>query len=221
MNACFVTGTDTGIGKTRVAAALLYKLAQQGKRVVGMKPVASGAVWHTGVQEWEDVSQLAAASTVSAPLKWCNPYRFDAPISPHLAAQQANVQIELSTIRAAYEQLQAMADWVVVEGAGGWYAPLNAGQSMADLARALNIPVVLVVGIRLGCINHAVLTAQAIIRDGASFAGWVANIVDKDMLLAEENIDSIRTRLSAPLLGVLPWDPQAGLGDVAARLRDF
>lgn len=219
MTACFVTGTDTGVGKTRVAAGLLHVLARQGKHVVGMKPVASGAIWHGDVPVWEDVAQLATASTTLPPLVWCNPYRFELPVSPHLAAELAGVSIDLSAIHAAFLHLQAMAEHVVVEGAGGWRAPLTANQSMADLAKQLDIPVVLVVGIRLGCINHALLSAQAIVADGVQLAGWVANCVDKDMLLLAENIDSIRTRLSAPLLGVLPWNPQAGLTEIADCLQ--
>jgi dethiobiotin synthetase len=221
MTACFVTGTDTGVGKTRVAAGLLHLLARQGrgKHAVGMKPVASGAVWRGDVPIWEDVAQLAAASTTLPPLAWRSPYRFEMPVSPHLAAELAGVSIDLSVIHTAFLHLRDTAEHVVVEGAGGWRAPLTANQNMADLAKQLGIPVVLVVGIRLGCISHALLSAQAIVGDGVPLVGWVANCVEQDMLLLAENIDSIRTRLSAPLLGVLPWNPQAGLTEIADCLQ--
>ena len=154
----FVTGTDTGIGKTTVSCALLRAFAAQGKKVVGMKPIVAGS--ENG--QWMDVEQLLAASNVNVTRQQINPYAFDPPISPHLAAQQSGVEIDLSVIHHAYQQLSAKADLVIVEGAGGFLVPINDRQNGSDLAQTLNLPVILVVGMRLGCLNHALLTAQAI-----------------------------------------------------------
>ena len=203
----FITGTDTGVGKPRVAAALLRGWGARGHRVVGMKPVVSGAVLQDDVVSWEDVDILAAASTVQAPLTLRNPYRFEAALSPHIAAQRAGQCIDLGVITASCASLREQADLVVVEGAGGWYAPISDTKTMADLARALNLPVVLVVGVRLGCINHALLTAEAIRHDGLSLAAWVANMIDPEMLAVAENMATLQSRLAAPLLGVMSWQP--------------
>ncbi|MBS0496731.1 MAG: dethiobiotin synthase [Proteobacteria bacterium] len=197
----FVTGTDTGAGKTTVSCALLRAFAAQGKKVVGMKPVVAGS--ENG--RWHDVEQLIAASNISAARQHVNPYAFDPPVSPHIAAQQAGVDIDLAVIQHAYQALSSQADIVIVEGAGGFLVPLNAQQTGADLARALNLPVILVVGMRLGCLNHALLTAQAIRAAGLPLAGWVANGIDPQMRVLEENIAMLKQRLEGPLLGVNPF----------------
>ncbi len=215
----FVTGTDTGIGKTRVAAAMLRLCAAQGKRAVGMKPVVSGAVLRDGLPVWEDVEDLQAAGNVEADLALRNPYRFMAPLAPHIAAQRAGVSIYLKVIHHACAQLRAQADIVVAEGAGGWYVPIDAHHTMADVARVLGFPVVLVVGMRLGCINHAILSAQAIRHEGLHLAGWVANQLMPDMPALADNLSALNSRLSAPLLGVLPWQPDAAPERVAACLQ--
>lgn len=200
----FVTGTDTGVGKTVVACALLAGFARRGLKVVGMKPVASGA--HKVGNRWvnEDAVTLAEAANVSAPAELVNPYVFAPPIAPHIAAREAGVRIELAVLERCYAALAGMADLVVVEGAGGLMVPLDDEASFADLARLLGLPVVLVVGMRLGCINHALLTAESLAARGLEFAGWVANRIDPTMARFEANLDTLRRHLSAPLLGVLP-----------------
>ncbi|MDE2082679.1 MAG: dethiobiotin synthase [Burkholderiales bacterium] len=201
----FVTGTDTGVGKTLVSAALLHALGRRGARVVGMKPVAAGLVLHQGAWVSEDVLALRAASTVAVPAALDNPVALPDPLSPHLAARRAGRHVAVAELHTAQRALARLADVVLVEGAGGWRVPLNDRETLADLARALAAPVVLVVGLRLGCLNHALLTAEAIRADGLVLAGWVANGIDPAMACRDENIDTLRQRLPAPLLGVVPW----------------
>ena len=205
MTACFVVGTDTGVGKTHVSCALLQALAQHHRRVVGMKPVAAGVVpWGEGWAS-EDSIALRAASTIAVPPELDTPVLLPDPLSPHIAAARAGVQIDIAAIVQAYQALAAQADAVVVEGAGGFHVPLSPTETGADLALALNLPVVLVVGLRLGCLNHALLTAEAIAARGLTLAGWVANRVDPDMLAPEENIAWLQQRLGAPPLADIPW----------------
>lgn len=209
MTRCFVVGTDTGVGKTHVSCALLQALAQHHRRVVGMKPVAAGVVpWGEGWAS-EDSIALRAASTLSVAPELDTPVLLPDPLSPHIAAERAGVQIDIATIVDAYRTLSAQADAVVVEGAGGFHVPLSATTTGADLAVALNLPLVLVVGLRLGCLNHALLTAEAIAARGLKLAGWVANRVDPDMLAPDENITWLRQRLGAPLLADIPWGERA------------
>jgi len=201
----FVTGTDTGVGKTLISAALLHTLAQRHARVVGMKPVAAGLV-HDGTA-WvnDDVLALRAASTVRVPAELDNPVALPEPLSPHLAAALAGRRVQVAKLLTAYRALLGHADVVLVEGAGGWRVPLNDSETLADLAIAMAAPVVLVVGLRLGCLNHALLTCEAIAADGLKLAGWVANCVDPTMQCRDENVATLRQRLPAPLLGVVPW----------------
>lgn len=199
----FVTGTDTGVGKTTVTVRLMQQLIAQGFTVIGMKPVASGCEWLAGRWQNEDVRQLTAASNVKAPPELINPYCFDPPIAPHIAAEQAGVTIDLSVIQSAYTQLTTMADVVIVEGAGGLLVPLNSKQSLADLIQVLNIPALVVVGMRLGCINHALLTAQVLQQQGIRFCGWVANSIDPQMSMPQENLQTLIESLQqAPLLEI-------------------
>lgn len=199
----FVTGTDTGVGKTTVTVRLMQQLIAQGFTVIGMKPVASGCEWLDGRWQNEDVRQLTAASNVNAPPELINPYCFDPPIAPHIAAEQAGVTIDLSVIQSAYTQLTTMADVVIVEGAGGLLVPLNSKQSLADLIQVLNIPALVVVGMRLGCINHALLTAQVLQQRGIRFCGWVANSIDSQMSMPQENLQTLIESLQqAPLLEI-------------------
>nr|WP_296017389.1 dethiobiotin synthase [uncultured Acidovorax sp.] len=205
MMGCFVTGTDTGVGKTLVSAGLLYTLARHHARVVGMKPVAAGLVpWG---DDWasEDAVALRSASTVAVAPELDNPVLLSDPLSPHIAAARAGVEIDIAAIVRSYQALAAQADAVVVEGAGGFLVPLTDTQTGADLAQALALPVVLVVGLRLGCLNHALLTAEAIRARGLTLAGWVANRVDPAMEAADENIAYLRARLGAPLLAEVPY----------------
>jgi dethiobiotin synthetase len=195
----FVTGTDTGVGKTRVAVALIHALRARGLRVAAMKPVSAD---HAPGELNEDVVALLQAANVAAEVRDVNPYAFAPAIAPHLAAQQAGVRIELDTIAAAYSRLAAKADVVVVEGAGGWRVPLNEREDMADLAQRLDLPVVLVVGLRLGCLNHALLTAESIANRHLPWAGWVGNHIDPSMVMAAENVAALNARLPGPCLGV-------------------
>ncbi len=203
--AYFITATDTDAGKTYIASALVRHFAQQGLKSVGMKPIAAGCEWVDGVLQNSDVLQLRQASNVDAPLSLINPYAFQPPIAPHIAAQQVGVEIALDKIQQAFVQLSQLADVVIVEGAGGFLVPLNDTQTMADLAASLNIPVILVVGMRLGCINHALLSVQAIQARGLTLAGWVANQIDPNMAMLAENIQTLKQRISAPCLAEVAW----------------
>ncbi len=201
----FVTGTDTGVGKTLVSVALLRYFVQRGLRAVGMKPVAAGCEWRDGVAYWDDVEQLRAAGNVDAAQALVNPYRFEAAIAPHITAAQAGMTIQMDVIARACNALHAQADVVIVEGAGGFRVPLNDHQDMADLARKLSLPVILVVGMRLGCINHALLSAEAIRHAGLPLAGWIANWIDPAMAQFDGSLTALQQRLNTPLLGVVPW----------------
>lgn len=201
-----ITGTDTGVGKTLVATSLLIAAARTGLRTTAMKPVAAG-IDQEGRQE--DVDALLASATVQADRKVVNPFCFAPPIAPHLAAAEAGVSIDIEKITKCFEQLLSMSDLVVVEGAGGFLVPLSEETDFGDLAFRLGLPVVLVVGIRLGCLNHALLTAEAIRRRGLVLAGWVANRIDPATTRADENIATLRARLPAPLLAELPYSASA------------
>lgn len=193
--AFFITGTDTGIGKTYVACQLIKQYVSQGYRVVGMKPVAAGCELVDGQWVNEDVRLLTEASNVDAPLNLVNPYCFRAPIAPHIAAEQEQVNIQLEVIVQAYQALAELVDIVVVEGAGGLLVPLNAQHTIADLIEHLNIPVIFVVGMRLGCINHALLTLEVMQARGLTIAAWVANPIDKEMQCYQENLLTLQTKL--------------------------
>jgi len=213
----FVTGTDTEVGKTLVSTALLHSLVQRGWKSIGMKPVASGAFLRDGVWCNDDVLALQAASNVNASAHLINPYLFKLPVAPHIAAQQENQQIKLATILDCYQQLTAQADATIVEGVGGFRVPFNANEDSADMAQQLNLPVVLVVGMRLGCISQALLTMEAIRARGLTIAGWVANSVQGEMEHFVENVHALQERLgkqmNAPLLGCIPClkNPTAAL----------
>ena len=198
----FVTGTDTGIGKTIVSCALLSAYSARGNAVIGMKPVVTGRV----CGEWADVKAIVAASSIAAPREWVNPYAFIPPISPHLAAKQAGMEIDIEIIRQAYCNLQKISDVVVVEGVGGIMAPLNDRNDVADMAYAFDLPIILVVGMRLGCLNHALITEKIIQASGLKLAGWVANQIDPQMNSFDENLHTLKERLNCPLLGVLPFE---------------
>ena len=218
----FITGTDTGIGKTFVSCALLHAFAACGKTVAGMKPVAAGC--ENG--KWEDVEKLLAASNINISRQQLNSYALNPPLAPHIAAEQAGINIELKVIRQAYHALSNQAEVVIVEGVGGFLAPLNAQQDGADLAQVLGLPVILVVGMRLGCLNHALLSVKAIQASGLSLVGWVANCIDPHMMAREENINALAQRIDCPLLGVAPFDGAtqeqqlAGLLDISKLAQD-
>jgi len=215
----FVTGTDTGIGKSVASAALLHALRADGARAVGMKPVASGC--EPGPDGWrnEDALLLQAASEPRPRYEDVNPYALPQPLAPEIAATEAGVEIALEPILAAHARLAAQADTVVVEGVGGWAAPISAELDQIDLVRALKLPVVLVVGLRLGAINHARLSARAIQADGAELIGWIANGIDPHMARADENFEILRRRLPVPCWGRLPHAVQPDPATLAAALR--
>lgn len=201
----FVTGTDTGVGKTLVSCALIHRFTALGKSVIGMKPVAAGGGRGAEGLINDDVRLLRAASNVNAALTLVNPYCFEPPIAPHIAATQAGAVIEIDRITQAYQQLAALAEVVIVEGVGGYCVPLNDTQDTATLAQRLGLPVIMVVGLRLGCLNHALLTARSIAADGLTLAGWVANRIDPAMVAADDNIRALSQRITAPLLGEIEF----------------
>ncbi|PMS36511.1 dethiobiotin synthetase [Trinickia symbiotica] len=204
----FVTGTDTEIGKTFVSCALLHGFKRAGLRAAAMKPIAAGAVERDGQWHNEDADQLDAAGGVLLPPELRTPYLLKAPAAPHIVAAHEGVALDIAHIVQCHARAAKLADIVVVEGVGGFRVPLDDEHDTADLARALALPVVLVVGVRLGCISHTLLTAQAIAAQGLRIAGWVANVVDPAMLYRDENIDTVLKWLArehdAPLLGIVP-----------------
>lgn len=206
MRGCFVAGTDTGVGKTLASCALLHALRSRGLTAAGMKPVAAGVEETPKGRANGDVLALAEAGTPDpgADPRIANPYLFDPPIAPHLAAREAGVRIELAPILQAFEVLRRRFDAVVVEGVGGFLVPLNERDDAGDMAAALALPVVLVVGMRLGCLNHALLTRDAIAARGLALAGWIANTIDPSMQRFDANLQTLRVRIAAPLLGVIP-----------------
>jgi dethiobiotin synthetase len=203
-NDYFITGTDTEIGKTFVTAALLRAFGEQGFSTLGLKPIAAGAEMIAGVLHNEDVDTLVAASNVKAPQDIVVPYLMQMPAAPHIVARLEDVKMDVKHIAGCYQQAQALAGVVLVEGVGGYCVPLDDDLTTVDLAQALSLPVILVVGMRLGCINHALLTAQAIAVSGLRLAGWVANTVDAEMRFFDENVQALKQRLPAPCLGVIP-----------------
>jgi len=207
--AWFITGTDTEIGKTFSACVLIHAARAQGLTALGMKPVASGAKIVDGKLTNEDATQLLAAGSFDPGLERLNPYCLRAPVSPHLAAREDNVHIDLKRIRQAFDELAGCCDCLFVEGAGGFLAPLSEEVDASRIARELDLPLILVVGMRLGCINHTLLTAEAILSRGLRLEGWIANCLYPDMARLYDNIDFLRHRLDAPLLGTLPHAPGA------------
>jgi dethiobiotin synthetase len=212
----FVTGTDTGVGKTLVSCALMHAFAGQGLSVVGMKPVAAGC---DEDNQNEDVKQLRTASTVLATYGQINPYSLYHPIAPHIAARHVGIQIDLSRILTSFRELLSQADEVIVEGVGGFKVPLNDQQDTAEMAQQFKLPVILVVGMRLGCLNHALLTADAIAASGLRLAGWVANILTPDMPALRENIATLEQRLWAPMLGVIEYQLTPDSREMAKQLN--
>ncbi|MEM7467433.1 MAG: dethiobiotin synthase [Pseudomonadota bacterium] len=216
--AVFVTGTDTDCGKTLVASSVVHGIAQLDYKVVGMKPVASGSTRNGASLVNDDVEQLKRYANVILPAATINPYIFEPPISPHFAAEQVQVDIDIATISNAYNDCCEVADIVVVEGAGGWHVPLTPAADIAALVAKLDIPVVLVCGLRLGCINHAVLSANAILASNCRLVGWVANLVDKDYANVSGTIESIRRQVSAPLLGSFAWQARPNAAELSEEI---
>jgi len=215
----FVTGTDTEVGKTVVAAGLVRALCASGLRTAVMKPVSAGCTRRQGQWLNEDAELLMRQANVELELSEVNPYAFEPPIAPHIAAAEAKVQIELEHIAEKFGLLSGRADVTVVEGAGGWLAPISRTQTMADIAARLALPVLLVVGMRLGCLNHTLLTAESIASRGLRLAGWVANGIDPDFARAEENLAALESRLDAPLVAKLPLLPAPAHEIIAREIR--
>ena len=219
----FVTATDTSAGKTVVSCALLSALARRGFSVAGFKPVAAGADQTPAGLRNEDAVLLRRHSSISLEYEEVNPITLEPPIAPHIAARSAGISLSPELLAERHRRLARKADIVISEGAGGWLVPLSETDCMADLAIRIGHPVILVVAMRLGCLNHAILTAESIRARGANFAGWVANIVDAGMPVLKENIETLDARLGAPLLGTVPWldetDPEGKLARARAGLK--
>lgn len=201
----FITGTDTGCGKTEITLGLMQRLQQRGESVLGMKPVASGAQPTAEGLRNEDALRIQNQCSRRIAYEWVNPFVYEPPIAPHLAAEKHGHPIDPQTVAEGFTRLSRMADRVLVEGVGGWLVPLVDAFTVGDLACRLQLPVILVVGLRLGCINHALLSEACIRRSGARLLGWVANQVEPRMDAREGNLRTLRERMSAPCLGVVPW----------------
>jgi len=215
----FITGTDTGVGKTHISTALLTAFNTRGFSTAAMKPVATGCANTAQGLRNDDALLLQQHASLQLSYEQVNPYAFAPAIAPHLAAAQAGQIIDLTRIKRGLDILSAQADAVIVEGVGGWSVPLNADATVAELAYDLGLPVILVVGMRLGCLNHALLTAQSIEQSDLPFAGWIANVIDPAMQCIEENIEALRERIGAPWLGNVSWNPHASPIEVAYQLH--
>ncbi len=219
MKGIFITGTDTGVGKTLVARAIVHVMRKQYDKVGVMKPVASGAVFQNGLLQNEDAVQLQKACNVPLPYALINPYCFSPAIAPHIAADLEGVAVDIKHIQTCYANIAQQVDVVVVEGAGGWLAPLNSTDTIESLAQALAIPVVLVIGLRLGCLNHALLTINAMYRSGVSVLGWIGNSIDPDFQYRDKNISALKQRIAAPCLGLLPFSENPDIAVLAPHLQ--
>ena len=218
--AYFIAGTDTDVGKTTIAAGLLHAARSMGQATLGAKPVASGCLLTSKGLRNPDALALIEQSSIKLPYDQVNPFAFEPAIAPHLAAREAGVALSVQSLLASMRQVLAhQADFTLVEGAGGWRVPLSEHANLSDLAIALKLPVILVVGVRLGCINHALLSAEAIGRDGLQLAGWVANIVEPRTSRLEQNLASLAERLPAPCLGRVPRLKMADAQSVAHYLQ--
>lgn len=215
MKGAFITGTDTGAGKTLAACALVHALSREGRKPVPMKPIAAGA---DGDANDDTLALLRAAGWPRERASLVTPVLLREALAPHIAAAHEGREISLDPVIAAWRSLRAQGDFLVVEGVGGWKVPLGRTLTTVDLARVFGMPVVLVVGLRLGCLNHALLTAQAVAHDGFRLAGWIGSCVDPRMAAREENIEALAKRLGAPCIGILPWsddpDPAALAGEL-------
>ena len=219
MFSVYVSGTDTGIGKTLASSTLLHALRGHSLRAVGMKPVASGCERLDGAWKNADALALQAAGERGIAYADINPFALEHPLAPELAARDAGIEVSMPPILEAHARLAAQADALIIEGVGGWAAPLSASLMQADLVHALRLPVLLVVGLRLGCLNHALLSARAIAADGAHLAGWIASHVDPAMARVDDNIAMLRARMPAPCWGVLPHVPDADPAAMPRHLR--
>ncbi|WP_031438059.1 dethiobiotin synthase [Methylobacter tundripaludum] len=213
----FITGTDTNVGKTWATIALMRYFKRRGKSVVGMKPVAAGCLMLNGRLQNEDALLIQENASLQIDYDLINPYAYELPVSPHIAGIKNPVRLDHLSVK--FELLKVLADIVVVEGAGGWYTPLNEREAISDLAKMLALPVIMVVAIKLGCINHARLTHQAIKQSGVNCAGWIAVCTDPELLSRDENIQAIKVAVDAPLLGVLPYREIADFNFFAEQVQ--
>jgi dethiobiotin synthetase len=204
MKGFFVTGTDTEIGKTWCSLGLIARLQQDGHCVAAMKPIASGCESTAEGLRNDDALKLQAQASLASPYEHINPFAFAPAIAPHIAAAEAGVRIDIDAIAASARELSSQCDRIVIEGVGGWQVPLNEQDNVADMAARLDLPVILVVGLRLGCINHALLSAESIRARGCNLVGWIGNTVEPQMQEQQNNIEAIAKRINAPLLGVVP-----------------
>ncbi len=216
----FITGSDTGCGKTEITLALMRLLRERGHQVLGMKPVASGAERSGEGMRNEDALRIQDAGSLAVPYELINPYAFEPPIAPHIAAAEVGVDIRPEAIRNCYQALAELSDWVVVEGVGGWRVPLGRDLDVSDLPQLLGIPTLLVVGLRLGCLNHALLSADSIMEKGSGFAGWVANQIEAGMARSEENLHTLEQLIPAPRLGCIGYFAEGTDADVIAAGLD-
>ncbi|WP_190364936.1 dethiobiotin synthase [Pseudoalteromonas sp. S16_S37] len=222
MSAFFITGTDTEVGKTHITALLLKFLAQHKRKAIGFKPIAAGAEEAFGQLVNDDALTLMESSSVHGKYEQVNPICFEPPIAPHIAAQQAGVHITLDKLSHYYHDLAKLgAEFTLVEGAGGWALPINDTQYLCDWVQKEQLPVILVVGMKLGCLNHAILTSHALKAQGVKCVGWVANQVDPNMANFDENLESLRKRLDAPLLAVAPYSKEKAKLQIYAALTDL
>jgi len=213
----FLAGTDTDCGKTFIASALLHKAAESGLRSLGLKPVAAGAAEIDGSLKNDDALSLMQFSTVALPYAQVNPVVLAPAIAPHIAAEQIGRRVTVSQLEGFVRgALMTPADFRIIEGAGGWFVPVNRRETLSELPQRLKTEVILVVGMKLGCISHSLLTVQAIRQDGLKIAGWVANCIDPDMQCLEENIDTLKQMIDAPCLGVIPCFEQ---GEYAEKIQ--
>ncbi len=214
----FVTGTDTEVGKTEVTLGLMTALRASGSTVLGMKPVASGCKETAEGLRNSDALRISSVASNEVAYELINPFAFEPAVAPHLAAAQASTKISFGVVVDAFTMLSEKSDITLVEGVGGWRVPLGPEGDLSDLAKMLGLPVILVVGLRLGCINHALLTVESIERKGLKLAGWVANGLDPGMVLSDENIATLRDSIAAPCLGMVPWMENPTPEAVASRL---
>lgn len=215
----FITGTDTDCGKTAVTLGLMALLQARGHKVLGMKPVASGAEPTPDGLRNEDALRIQAQGSQKTPYQQINPYAFEPPIAPHLAAAQQDETIHFDALQANYQALAQQADYTLVEGVGGWRVPLGPEGDVSDLAAALGLPVILVVGLKLGCINHTLLTVDAIQASGCTLLGWVGNQIDPEMEARDENLITLKVQIHAPCLGVVPYLDKPSADEVAGHIQ--
>ena len=205
MNIFFISGTDTNVGKTEITCALMRVISNQDKIVVGMKPISAGVEKIREGYLNKDVDKIMNEASFSYDISKVNSYSFDEPIAPHIAADKVNCSIDFNLIQNNLNQIKEKADYVFIEGAGGHEVPLDKTRTMADLVTSLDIPIILVVGIRLGCINHSILTINSILNRKQKLFGWVANCIDKDMSEIDKNISYLKEKIPSPLIGIVPY----------------